>query len=292
MKTMLRGTILLLSLGLLWPALVLCEETDKTDGLIRDLSSEHFETREKAMRALSELGREALPKLVHAFETSQDQEQKQRLKGLLEPRGLNLKGDPEWIKACKLADKLKDAVEKYLTGKEEVKAKVEEELLGKAPYVALAIRVLIAEEKDAARRERLYELNYVLLSDSPKRAAQIFRYAQELHSVASNCGPLAQTWDKAEQLSDRSKAKFFHACFITPEFYGDLGMKELMEGSHTHSPHRDLPAAADVYMEAKAMYERLAKAEKDPAKAKEYAKGAESAEKGAKDAKEMAEITN
>lgn len=292
MKIAWRYACVIIGLSVLLPVRGEDAAADKIDGLIRNLTSEEFKTREEAMQALRALGHAALPQIVRAIEATQDAEQKQRLNDLSEPQGLRWKGDLEWIKTYKLADELKGTLEKYLSGKDEERGKAEEELLGKAPYMALAVRLLIGAEKDAARRERLYELKYLLLSDSPRRAAQILRYAHELLAVAAKSGPLGATWEKKEQLCDRSKAKFFHACFIDPKIYGDNGLKELTEGTHMHAPDLDLSAAAQVYLEAKAMYERLAKNEKNPDKAKEYAQGAEAAAKGAKEASLLAEITD
>ncbi|MCK6471007.1 MAG: hypothetical protein L6R28_04605 [Planctomycetes bacterium] len=266
------------------------DDASKNAAWIKQLGDEDFTVREKATAELRALGEAALPDLVRAYEAEADAERKQRLAALLEPDGMRLQGNPEWVAMYKLDEGLKPSLDRWLAGSDDEKQKAEAELLARPPYFALGLRALVGREKDAARRERLYALKYKMLSDSPDRAAQLYRFAQCLHTVASNVGPFMDKWDAPEILTDRSRAKAFHSCFIDMKPYGEQGLKELKENACMGAPYLDLPAAGEVYRNASAMYERLAAREPDKKKASEFAERAKDAKKAGDEAKATAEI--
>ncbi len=157
--------------------------------------------------------------------------------------------------------RIESLVGTFLRGDAEEQAVAGEELVKTGPLVAYVARERLVRETDAGVRARLEDLMKKVTADTAVNAQVLFHYAQALATVSKGHGPLE--WDDPGLPRWRAMAKLCHLLFVNPAFFGDIIDAKL----GVFEPYRDLPAAADLYREAGAMWERLAGAHKDPAEA-------------------------
>lgn len=164
--------------------------------------------------------------------------------------------------------RLRGLVGTFLGGEERERAVAEEEMVKTGPLVAIVLQERLDQEKAPAVRGRLEGLLRRLLADDEATACVIRDYAQALATVDEESGP--GDWNDPGLPRLRAMAKVFHHCYVDPEHYGlTLDLK-----LHLFEPHWDLPAAANLYRTAGAMYGRLAETCTDPAAAARLAAGA------------------
>lgn len=178
-------------------------------------------------------------------------------------------------------------IEKYLGTEAAAKAEAEAELLRTGPLTDLEIQRMLKDEKWAASTEPLQALSKSVRADSVANARLISEYAQALATLPGGNG--AKDPKDPNVARQRTLAKLFHLCFVDPTLYGPKVRTDTMNGG-MFTPFMDLPAAAGLYNEAAAMYERVGKATQDKDQAAQFATeaqkcrdlGAKCAEEGSK----------
>jgi hypothetical protein len=172
-------------------------------------------------------------------------------------------------KHLNLKEPVAELMKQFLGKDADARSKAEAALLQKGPMLAVSLQAVWLEEiKDPDDRARLLQLSRRALLDSPQNAQLILRHAQAIHSVADGIGPLK--FEPAELAELRLKAKLFHYFFVDPKVYAKQVEAKNFGDTEDFTPSVDLPQAMALYRMAGDMYGRLAKAEKDVQKARQF----------------------